>query len=501
MADTQTSESALKKKGKSHASKLAAIVVASKGELFHTSLREPFVTIDHITMPLNSPDFVFWLARAFVQATKSMPSAKSLKEAINGLIGSALFTGCERPVFVRVAAVADAVFIDLGHAIVRITGDGWSLHPHVDEVRFVRPKGFLPLPEPVRGTRTLPELLAGVVNVQAAEGLKLITAWLVAAARGRKPYPILNIVGEQGSAKSSTCRSLRRAIDPSVADVRVTPREMRDLMIAARNTHVVSFDNLTRLDEWFVNGLCGLATGAGSATRELTTDVSEIIINAARPILLNGINDVVRRPDLLDRTVVVTLEPIPDDRRLTETETDERFAAVLPEILAALFDAVACALRHEPHTRPARLPRMADFARTIVAASEALGWGPEEFLDAYSGNRQSATEALLEGNVIVVALREFMSTQAEWSGTAEALRKVLTKNAEDDDKRWPKTASTLAGRLRELAPGLRSTGIEIDFVREHGGRLITLKCSSAQAGGPTEPAQMAFVPEPENVPF
>ncbi len=416
-----------------------------------------------------------------MKATKKMPSQKALKEAIAGLAGKALFDGAERQVYVRVAGFDDRVFIDLGPQIVVITADGWLLRGFVDEVRFLRPRGFLPLPAPVKTDRPLTSLIQNVVNVSNVADAKLLTAWVVGAARGRKPFPILNLTGEQGSGKSSASRNLRRMIDPNVADSRVTPREMRDLMIAARNGYVAFFDNLTHLDEWLMNGLCCLATGAGSATRELTTDTNEVIINAARPIILNGINDVVTRSDLLDRAIVVALDPISEERRLTEAEADATFEHLRPAILGAICDAVACALKYEATTRPERLPRMADFATTIVAASSALGWLPHEFLDAYSANRDDASSALLDSNIVASAVRELVIDRQVWSGSAGAMLAAMTTEERRENKYWPRSARHLAGKLREVAPGLRGIGIDVVFDRTAEGRVISVTNPKAQA--------------------
>jgi hypothetical protein len=40
-----------------------------------------------------------------------------------------------------------------------------------------------------------------------------------------------------------------------------------------------------------------------------------VLFDAARPVILNGIEDIVTRPNLADRAVFLTLEPIPEERR------------------------------------------------------------------------------------------------------------------------------------------------------------------------------------------
>jgi hypothetical protein len=77
-----------------------------------------------------------------------------------------------------------------------------------------------------------------------------------------------------------------------------------------------------------------------------------------RPILLNGIPDVVGRPDLGDRALAVTLAAIEDDQRLMEAEFWRRFDAAAPGIFGALLDAVWSALRNIDKVKLNRRPRM-----------------------------------------------------------------------------------------------------------------------------------------------
>ncbi len=62
---------------------------------------------------------------------------------------------------------------------------------------------------------------------------------------------------------------LRKLLDPSVSLIRTPPRDERDLLIAATNSWVVAYDNLSRLLLWQSDALCRLATGGGFSTREL----------------------------------------------------------------------------------------------------------------------------------------------------------------------------------------------------------------------------------------
>ena len=102
------------------------------------------------------------------------------------------------------------------------------------------------------------------------------------------------------------------------------PREDRDLVIAASNGHVLACDNVVGLPGWISDTLCRLATGGGFAVRQLYTDQDEVLFDAARPVILNGIEEIVTRPDLADRAVFLTLQPIPEEHRRPEQDCGQR---------------------------------------------------------------------------------------------------------------------------------------------------------------------------------
>ena len=134
------------------------------------------------------------------------------------------------------------------------------------------------------------------------------------------PYPVLILQGEQGTAKSTAAKVLRLLIDPSAAPLRTAPLDERDLMIAARNGWIIALDNLSGLSSWLSDALCRIATGGGVSTRELYSDTDEVLIDVQRPIILNGIDDIATRQDLIDRSIIINLEPIPENKRKPEAE-------------------------------------------------------------------------------------------------------------------------------------------------------------------------------------
>src|SRR5262245_54332492 len=258
--------------------------------------------------------------------------------------------------------------------------------------------------------RWLDQGLRYFLNVASDSDFVLVVAFVLACLRNRGPYPVPVLAGEQGTAKSTFSAMLKALLDPNTAPLRALPREDRDLFIAASNGHLLAFDNVSGLPAWISDTLCRLATGGGFAVRQLYTDQDEVLFDAVRPVIMNGIEDIVTRPDLADRAVLLTLEPIPEERRRPEKDLWAAFEAERPRVLGALLDAAATGLDMLPEIKLEKLPRMADFAQWATACESAL-WPPGTFWSAYCGNLDEAVESVIEADEVAVAVRTLMSTR------------------------------------------------------------------------------------------
>ena len=407
--------------GKAGRKSQATILVelTSDVELFHTPEGEPYATVDvgeHFeTWPLKSTGFRDWLMRRFYDSEGKSPSTQGYQDALGVLYGAARFDGEAHEVYTRVAEFDGAIYLDLCDAawrVVCITPVGLRV-VNQSPVKFRRTRGMLPLPQPEAGGNV--ELLRRFINV-SDEHWPLVLAWLVTAYRPGRPFPVLALHGEQGSAKSTTARVLRALIDPNKAALRSEPRNEQDLMIAATNGWLIALDNLSRVQTWLSDALCRLSTGGGFATRELYANNEEVLFDAMRPVLLNGIEELATRSDLLDRALVLNLPTIPEDKRRSEADVQSEFEATRPAILGALLDAVSSALRRLGTGKLSHLPRMADFALWATVAEPALSLPDGAFLRAYYGNRIAANDLALDASPVAAAISALMERDGDPDG-------------------------------------------------------------------------------------
>jgi hypothetical protein len=380
------------------------------------------------------------------------------------------------PVYLRLAGDDEVIYLDLGDEqwqVVEVTAGGWRITTDAP-VRFRRRPGMSALPVPVRGGKL--EELRDYVNLGSDDDWRLLVAHLLSTARPAGPYLVLALHGEQGSAKSTTAHLLRELIDPNTAPLRAAPKDVRDLMIAANASWVISFDNLSYVSAQLSDALCRLSTGGGFATRELYSDDDERIFDAKRPVILNGIEEVVTRSDLLDRTLLLTLPTIRKGKRRDEKEFWLSFREAQPRILGALLDALSAALANIGETKLEEKPRMADFALWVTAAEPGLGWEPSSFMRSYLGNREQADLLALEANTIGPLLLAI--AEDGFAGSATELLELLAARADEKllkSRSWPKNGRALSGQVRRLAPNLRALGVTVDFDRSSDERTIILR--------------------------
>jgi hypothetical protein len=286
---------------------------------------------------------------------------------------------------------------------------------------------------------------------------------------------------------------LRALIDPNVAPVRALRREERD---ATSNGHVLAFHNLSNLPGWLSDALCRLASGGSFALR--LYDADEVLFEAARPTILNGIEDVITRQDLAERAIFLTMGSLRDEQRRPETELRPEFELARPRILGALLGAVAHGLRMREHIQFVRLPRMADFAKWATACETAL-WSSGAFRMAYDSNRRRAVEDAVEADPLAACVRRIMAKQTRWVGTASDLLNAVGIGGDHLEGKiadWSRNPRALAGRLRRSQASLRTLGIEIAFKREgaEGNRLI--KMTSRVEFSPQTPSTSPAPVEP-----
>jgi len=224
----------LNEKKQSQANEIVSFVTEHT-ELFHNENKDVFAMDKktNIVRRLDGRQFRDWLTASYYDKSNKSIRDQSLREALSTLSGIGRHKGKQHTVHIRVAKLDDCYYLDLCQSensrVAKISAGYWEIVESTP-VRFVRSETMQPLPDPVHGGDL--SKLWKICNIPETSIL-LISAWLAEVLRPDTPYPVLELLGEQGSAKSTTQIALRRIIDPNSCDLRGAPKSPEDVFVGS----------------------------------------------------------------------------------------------------------------------------------------------------------------------------------------------------------------------------------------------------------------------------
>jgi hypothetical protein len=481
---------------------------------YHTPDRQPFAAVKvadhHEHYRVTDEEFSDWLEQEYwtgeeqrlaaqntgalqpVSGQEPLPDVvrdRDLADAIRSLRGLARFKGEEHEVYRRVTRHEGKVYIDICDEewrIIEVDADDWRIIAGDEApVRFSRKPGMLAMTEPVKGgtlqpLRDLLHLGEMGEGKQGERNWRLIVPWLVQALSPDGAYGILTIIGTNGSGKTDLQWILRYLTDPNTHPLRGKPEGVTDLFIAANNSWLVSLENMDKVPPWLSDALCMICTMGSYGLRKKYSDDRETLFNSRRPIVVNGIGDILQHADLLDRAAIVRVPTLSGTgKRRDDDLVFDRAKEIAPGVLGALLELLSNYLKVKddlgyPDTR------MISYARIGIACSKKLGWNteevPEAFLSAYTESKLDATSIVLEKYPVVAVLSRFAETWSkddQYEGTAQELYAELNKMAGDHLKQsenWPAGAAQLGQQLNSIEGELRKVGVVVEQKTVHGTR-------------------------------
>ncbi|OQX04481.1 MAG: hypothetical protein BWK73_36060 [Thiothrix lacustris] len=420
------------------------------------------LTAHRETWALDSKQFKGKASKEFYKHFGTVAGESAMKEALE-IINADTDEAPRQPVYLRYAPIPEAagVYVDLCNdqwEVVEVTATGWRVIAGSEcKAKFRRVQHSKPVPPPERGGDIAD--LWKHVNVQGDDSRLLVLAWLLDVMRVTTHYPVLELVAGQGSAKSTTQERLRMLTDPSTHPLRQEPRSIENLSVSCGSNHVVSLNNLSHLSTATQDFMCSMSTGGGDAARKLYTTDDEVAWDTKRPIVMNGINQLVTRPDLADRTICIELQKVEyvDDTTLTAAWQED-----YPKIVGSLYTLLANTLRELPAVQLAKNPRMGDFARLGVAMVKAMNQDAD-FLAAYNRNRDEVVRRGVESSPVALALVGRIRAKGMFEGSLTDLMATLQDFRPEhyDKAAYPKSARGMGETVRRLAPALLVYGIEV----------------------------------------
>lgn len=410
-------------------------------------------------------------------------SQSKLRDIIELLRQKGNKIGRLRQVFKRYAYLPDekAILIDLATVdgnCVKITAEGWAIIQLAKPI-FVRYETQKPLPMPVQvGTAEGYAAMQDIVPTSVTKPqLKLMIGTIMAFMLPTNfshgmTYPVLLLRGSPGSGKTTLMTLIKRMVDNDVAPTAAAPVSVRDFFITSQKQHLPAYDNLDFIKGDVSNAICQITSKGQMVQRKLYSDNAVVNHQAHGPIMLNGIGDVIRRQDIVDRSVAISLERIAQHNPAAADNSSQ----VMPKVMGYLYNLMAKALANYEQTQVDGLPRLCVMAKFVHAAEPFAC--PQQFLHLLRDNQRETLIGVDENSPVFEALIRLLTQHFKWSGTYKQLATLLKKWVNEDllsSDEWPSTPKRLSTFMHHRTLALRESGIEfMRGVKTCDGRMVHL---------------------------
>lgn len=319
------------------------------------------------------------------------------------------------------------------------------------------------------------------------EQRELLKAWLLSFffQELMPTKPILAMLGQPGSGKTTAIRRILRILENPDSDVLGVPTDKQDSFRASIEAHrLLVIDNLEKSGAWWmVDILNKLATGNHIELRELyKTNVRHVIIPRCF-VACTAVNMPFSDETLFSRLLVLEMQKL--DEQIAENVLQRKIREYGPAIWADLLrklNVVISALNANPNVKPPTQSRLVDFnvfcARIRncgIVDGEKLNLGLLSMIDAQLRQLKESSQA-------VVLIEEWISMRpdeaSEWKSFAE-LFSILQIMAQSRrmDFRWKNSVglerhlSTLDDRLKkDYSAEIRSV-----YSPQHGKDIMQIR--------------------------
>lgn len=319
------------------------------------------------------------------------------------------------------------------------------------------------------------------------------------------PEPMKLLVGDPGAAKSTLSLIIKRLVDPDQVERVSIPdkNNLSDFSMHRQHFYVILYDNIREFTKEQSDQLCMMITGGTGVSRMLYTNGDLHISKGLPRIIGNGL-----RPepsnfnDLLDRTLIVDMLRIENSR--PEKEIWSKVNSILPELRFCCLRDISKAV-HVTLEEEQEFPRMSEYC--LLGEKTRVLWKEENSFTKWFSYRMDVSHATGMDDPMMIVLEKYLESYkylletpegikmtgsdwriklVEWSkermnlgvgidgSTKEGnyLRKDMALLVEEKD--FPKNATWMGRRFRDLSPLLRAKGYGVEVIRTADDRSIRL---------------------------
>ena len=432
---------------------------------------------DHIeTLDLSSPKAKSLLRYLYFKQTGNNHAQEAYATALLLIQAEAIHSDTSREtIFTRMAMMNDAIYYDLTTTdgkVVKITKDSVEIVAlDLSFPIFVRTQNQKEQITPIFDEKNLLNELIILLRIPL-EYRQLFKIHIISMFLEGFPIPIMSIIGEHGSVKSTISKSVKQIVDPSGSQTIALTKNIENLSLSFQSRYCVCLDNVSDINHMVSDFLCKAITGDGYAKRKLYTDSDEIIYEYKRKIILNGISPNFEFPDLVDRNITYVTDKVPEDERITEEEFNKKFNSLLPSVLGQIFQTLSDAMKiHDSvKTEIKRLPRLADFAMWGECISRTLGYEPLSFINHYKDKIKLHSFETNESYPIISIVEKMLKDKDQYEDTVQRFFTTVKTLAESEDIdinskhiRFPKSSNKIRSHITQLKSNFRTIGLEIEI--------------------------------------
>lgn len=269
--------------------------------------------------------------------------------------------------------------------------------------------------------------------------------------------PILVLLGEKGSGKTSTLQWLLLTLFGSKAKVQSLIRNKEDAFISTVTTNYLAcFDNADGRVTWLNDHLATLATGARYTFRKLYTTNTSVSYTPHVFLALTSRSPHFRRDDVADRLLLLRVSRIPNFK--SEWELQSERLNLRNEIWSELLDdlnTIVETLKSSSNPDHTRF-RMADWASLTYQIAESLAKG-DRWLKILGRMESEKSRFILEEDPLYVSLDIWMNNSQNIGREVDSktLFRELSTICKAQNLSWNyKNARSLAQRITNIESNL-----------------------------------------------
>lgn len=418
-----------------------------------------------------------WIRYMYYEETGENHSDDAYKNAISLLRSQAINNGTSHePIYNRIAMTRDAIYYDLATTdwkFVKITKDVVEIIDYNESMPiFVRKQQQKEQMKPLFDNKDALDELAKLLRIQDKDR-QIFKVHLVSMYLEAYPIPLMVILGEHGSIKTTIAKSVKRIIDPSGENISSLPTKIEDLVLHFTNRYLANFDNISWISDEVSDILCRAITGEGQSKRKLYSDSDEVIFSYRRKAILNGIFPPLDKTDLRDRMIRYETLPVTDMERISESEFNKRFTMLLPHVVGQIFSSLQKTLSiHDAVKDEIKYQsRMADFTIYGECISRTLNYEPFSFVENYRQKIELNIIDVIESYPIIQIIESLMKDRPKYEKTVTEFHKECIHLAEidtidiDSKKKisFPMSPNKVKSHIERIKPTLRALGFQVNI--------------------------------------